>query len=106
MVRRFIVFYILSLAPAFSAGAQLREIPYDSDSTFYRVDLALKQPGKCFYLFLEYDTIRYLPSNISQLKNLRGITFRNCANVGWNNAFQRLASLPNLEYRQNIITTI
>src|ERR1700694_3258185 len=67
----------------FSASAQLREIPYNSDSTFYRADLAIKNSDRCYYLFLEADSLNSLPSNFNSLKHLKGIAFKHCPMVNW-----------------------
>lgn len=76
----------------------ITHIPEDSDSTFYRVDLAIKNAPRCAYLYLEYDSIKYLPDNFSLLTNLRGITFKYCNKVDWPRAFGVLGNLPKLEY--------
>ncbi len=80
------------------SSAQITQVPYNSDSTFYRVDLALKNPDQCFYLFLEADTLQSLPKEFKSLKNLKGITFRYCLNANWSDIFTRLADLPSLKY--------
>jgi len=97
MVKRILFLFFVMLMMQ-TSQAQLNEVPYNSDSTFYRVDLALNNPGKCYYLYLEYDSLKTLPWNFSQLGLLRGITFRYCVDVDWDNVFTELAKLPNLEY--------
>src|SRR4249920_3519507 len=81
-----------------SVSAQLREIPYNSDSTFYRADLAIKNADKCYYLFLEADSLNSLPSNFTSLKHLKGITFRHCPMVNWEETLRQLSQLSTLEY--------
>ena len=81
----------------FISNAQVLDIPRNTDSTFYRVELALQNPEKCFYLFLEYDSLAALP-DMSALHNLRGIAFRHCTRMNFNQAISKLAVLPNLEY--------
>lgn len=99
---RLFIITLLSLVAAFctrQAQAQyLTQIPYDSDSTYYRVDLALKNASRCAYLFLEYDSMKYLPENFTLLTQLRGITFKYCNKVDWAKAFGILGQMPKLEF--------
>ncbi len=76
----------------------MTQIPYESDSTFYRVDLAIKASSRCAYLFLEYDSIKTLADNFSLLTQLRGITFKYCNQVDWSQAFGILSQMPRLEF--------
>src|SRR5690242_19076009 len=89
-----------------SVNAQLREIPYNSDSTFYRADLAIKNADRCYYLFLEADSLNSLPSNFTSLKHLRGIAFKHCPMVNWQEVIHQLSQLPSLEYLEISINSI
>ncbi len=89
----------------FSSSAQVLDIPRNSDSTFYRVEFALNNPQKCYYLFLEYDSLETLP-DMSALSNLRGIAFRHCTRMNFNQAISKLSVLPNLEYFEISISAL
>ncbi len=86
-------------------GAQVLDITSKTDSTFYRIDLALSNPQKCFYLFLEYDSLEILP-DMSSLMNLKGIAFRHCTRMNFNQAISKLSVLPNLEYFEISISAL
>ena len=89
----------------FSSEAQVLDVPRNTDSTFYRVEFALNNPQKCFYLFLEYDSLETLP-DMSSLSNLRGIAFRHCTRMNFNQAISKLSVLPNLEYFEISISAL
>ena len=84
----------------------MRELPYESDSTFYRVDLAIKNAPRCAYLYLEYDTVKTLPEDFARLNNLRGITFRYCTSVNWGQVLTVLSKEPKLEYLEISVSKI
>src|SRR5437016_2996352 len=88
------------------AFAQLREIPYNSDSTFYRADLAIKNSDRCYYLFLEADSLNSLPSNFKLLKHLKGIAFKHCPMLNLDEVMKELAQLPTLEYLEISVSSI
>ncbi len=85
--------------------AQVIDIPRNTDSTFYRVEFALNNPQKCFYLFLEYDSLETLP-DMSSLTNLKGIAFRHCTRMNFNQVISKLSVLPNLEYFEISISAL
>lgn len=87
-------------------GQHIRQLPYESDSTFYRVDLAIKSASRCAYLYLEYDSIKYLPDNFGLLTKLRGITFKYCNQVDWDRSVSVMAQLPRLEYLEITVCKI
>jgi Leucine-rich repeat (LRR) protein len=87
-------------------GQHIRQLPYESDSTFYRVDLAIKNASRCAYLYLEYDSIKSLPDNFGLLTKLRGITFKYCNQVDWDRSVSVMAQLPRLEYLEITVCKI
>ena len=90
----------------FNAAAQLKAIPYESDSTFYMVERALKDPQRCAYIYLEYDSIKTLPEDFTRLNRLRGITFRYCVSVNWGQVLSMLSKMPKLEYLEISVSKI
>src|SRR5689334_13715202 len=101
-----VIAFVANLLIGTLAKAQLREIPYNSDSTFYRADLAIKNSDRCYYLFLEADSLNSLPSNFTSLKHLKGITLRHCPVVKWDEMLRQLSQLPSLEYLEISVNEI
>jgi len=86
--------------------AQLLTMPQESDSMYYRTDIALQHIDRCAYLYLEYDSLKSLPPAFNQLIHLRGITFKYCPKARWDSIFISLADLPQLQYLEISICRI
>ena len=68
--------------------------------------LAIKNADRCYYLFLEADSLESLPSNFISLKHLKGIAFKHCPMVNWDEVVKQLAQLPTLEYLEISVSNL